>query len=300
MPGVNREFKDRLFRFVFGNEEYKEFALSLYNAINGSSYTDASDLEFTTIRDAVYMGMKNDVSFLVSDYMNIYEQQSTFNPNMPLRFLIYAGLLYSRYANDNDINLYSDSLQSIPAPRCVCLYNGEDRKTEECFSFKLSDAFRNNEKGDIEVSVTCYNINYDTDKKLLQDCKPLNELAWFVEEARKNTRAGDELEDAINKALNDMPEDFLIRKLLMSNKAEVVSMCITEYDEAKTFALYGAEREAKGEAKGRAEGEIKGRAEGTIKTLLRMIKRGLLTEEEAAADANMTAAEFRKLVAQFG
>ena len=283
MPGVNREFKDRLFNFIFGNEEHREFALSLYNAINGSSYTNASDIEFTTLEDVVYMGMKNDVSFLISDFMNIYEQQSTFNPNMPLRFLIYAGDLYSRYVNDNDINIYSDGLQKIPAPRCVCLYNGEDRRTEERFVFRLSDAFKNMEKGDIEISVTCYNVNYDTRKKLLRDCRPLNEYAWFVEETRKNTKAGAELEDAINSALSDMPEDFLIKKLLMGNKAEVMSMCITEYNEAKTLALYGAERERR----------------GTIKAFLKMIKKGLITEDEAASEANMSVDEFRRLAIQF-
>lgn len=59
---VNREYKDRLFKYIFGREENKAWALSLYNAINGTNYTDENSIELTTIDDALYMGMKNDVS----------------------------------------------------------------------------------------------------------------------------------------------------------------------------------------------------------------------------------------------
>ena len=211
---------------------------------------------------------------------------------------------------------YNDDLEEIPVPKCICLYNGEDRKTEECFELKLSTAFKNKKDGDIEVWVTCYNVNYDTRKKLLRDCRPLNEYAWFVEETRKNTKAGDELENAINNALSDMPEDFLIKKMLISNKAEVLDMCITEYNEAETFTLFGAQKEAKGRAEGEAIGEARGRAEGEaigeargraegeaigeargraeekINTLSELVKNGLLSVEDAAKTAGMSVSEF--------
>ena len=77
--GVNREYKDRLFKFIFGNPANKEWTLSLYNAVNSSSYTNPDDIKFTTIEEAVYMNMKNDVSFLITDQMNFYEQQASFN-----------------------------------------------------------------------------------------------------------------------------------------------------------------------------------------------------------------------------
>ncbi len=114
---INREYKDRLFKFIFGREENKEWALSLYNAVNGTSYSSVDDLVLTTIDDALYMSMKNDVSFLFSDHMNIYEQQSSFNPNMPLRYLMYAGQLYSGYVESKPINIYASRLQKIPAPQ---------------------------------------------------------------------------------------------------------------------------------------------------------------------------------------
>ena len=137
MAKTNREYKDRLFRFIFGNEANKQWTLSLYNAVNGSNYTNADDVEITTIEDAVYMGMKNDVSFLFSGELNLYEHQSSYNPNMPLRYLIYSGLLYSKYVDKAGVYLYSPSLQSIPVPKCVCFYNGEAEK-EDSFDLKLS------------------------------------------------------------------------------------------------------------------------------------------------------------------
>ncbi len=91
---VNRNYKDTLFRMVF--REKKEL-LSLYNAINGTHYEDPEELTITTIENALYMGFKNDVSFIIEDVMNLYEGQSSWNPNMPLRRLFYISSLYQGY-----------------------------------------------------------------------------------------------------------------------------------------------------------------------------------------------------------
>lgn len=90
MVRAQTRYKDRLFSFIFGSDEHKDWTLSLYNAVNGSSYDDPESIVITTIRDALYLGMHNDVSFIISNEMNMFEQQSTFNPNMPLRMLQVA------------------------------------------------------------------------------------------------------------------------------------------------------------------------------------------------------------------
>ena len=105
MALVNREYKDRLFVFIFGREENKEWTLSLYNAVNGSHYTDPSAIEITTIQEVLYLGMHNDVSFVIADELNLYEQQSSYNPNMPLRQLQYLGLLYEGYLKNTKMNM---------------------------------------------------------------------------------------------------------------------------------------------------------------------------------------------------
>ena len=87
---VNEEHKDRVFKYLFGNPANREWTLALYNAVNGSNYENPEDIQFNTIDDAVYLGMRNDVSFIIVDELHLWEHQSTYNPNMPMRFLIYA------------------------------------------------------------------------------------------------------------------------------------------------------------------------------------------------------------------
>ena len=154
---MNDEHKDRVFKFLFGNPENKHWTLSLYNAVNGSSYSDPEEIQFNTIEDAVYLGMKNDVSFIILNEMNLWEHQSTFNPNMPMRFFLYAAKLYEKYIASSEYYAYSSTLQSVPRPKCICFYNGTKEQPEREV-LKLSDAFGG--EGDIEVKVTMLNINY--------------------------------------------------------------------------------------------------------------------------------------------
>ena len=100
-PGsFNRQYQDRLFKAIFGREEHKDWLLSLYNALNGSSYTDPSDIEINTIEGIIYVTMKNDISFLIDSQLNLYEQQSSYNPNMPLRGLMYFAELYQKHLTE--------------------------------------------------------------------------------------------------------------------------------------------------------------------------------------------------------
>lgn len=218
----NREYKSRLFSFIFGREENKCWTLSLYNAIHDTSHDNLSDITINTIEDIVYMGMKNDLSILVSETvslyksMDLYEQQSSYNPNMPIREFMYAGKLYDKFIYLAKLNRYSKKLIPLPLPKLVTFYNGTDEKEDEVVLL-LSDAFkeeirqniihRYNESKekpdaaaisaevdqifqeanpDIEVRVRMININYGHNRKVLSACKPLEEYAWFVSQVREN------------------------------------------------------------------------------------------------------------------
>lgn len=98
---LNKKYKDRIFRLIFHD---KAELLKLYNALNNSHYTNPDDLIITTIDDVVYMGMKNDLSFIISNMMNLYEHPSTFSPNLPLRGLFYLASLYRTYVDSFKIN----------------------------------------------------------------------------------------------------------------------------------------------------------------------------------------------------
>ena len=81
---VNREYKSSIFAILFGSEEYKQNILDLYNALADTNYTNLDDLTYTTLEDAIYISVKNDVSFLIDGKLDLFEHQSTYNPNMPL------------------------------------------------------------------------------------------------------------------------------------------------------------------------------------------------------------------------
>lgn len=227
---MNDEHKDRVFKFLFGNPANKAWTLALYNAVNGSNYENPDDITFNTIEDAVYLGMKNDVSFIIVDELNLWEHQSSYNPNMPMRFFLYAAKLYEKYITSSDYYPYSSTLQSAPCPKCICFYNGTAQQPERKV-LKLSDAFGG--EGDIEVCVTMLNINYGKNKELMEVCEPLNEYAWLVDAIRRYQRELKDLEAAVDAALEEMPDEFMIKRFLLLNKAEVKGMFLTEYDQEK-------------------------------------------------------------------
>ena len=132
---VQRNYKDTVSRMLF---QKPENALSLYNALNGTDYTDASQITFNMLDNAIYMGMQNDISFLIINEVNLYEHQSTYNLNMPLRDLFYVAELLQVYVKDQ--SLYSSKLIKLPTTHFVVFYNGVEEKPEKRI-LRLSEAF---------------------------------------------------------------------------------------------------------------------------------------------------------------
>ena len=237
---VNEEHKDRVFKFLFGNPQNKDWTLALYNAVNGSNYEDPDDIQFNTIEDVIYLGMKNDISFIILSELNLWEHQSTYNPNMPMRFFLYAAKLYEKYIANSDYYPYSSTLQKAPRPKCICFYNRTANQPEKKI-LSLSEAF--GDEADIEVCVTMLNINYGKNKNLMEACKPLYEYAWLVDRIRYYQKTTKNLEASIDMAINEMADDFVIKKFLLSNKAEVKGMFLTEWDQEKVLAQERREAE---------------------------------------------------------
>lgn len=177
---VVRNHKDTVFRLLYQN---REKLLELYNALNGTAYEDTGAMEICTLENAIYMGVKNDVSFLFDSEMNLYEHQSTFNPNMPLRDLLYMARQLEKYVAGR--TLYSSKQIKIPVPRFVVFYNGTQEQPERRL-LKLSDAFEKKVLSpELEVKVTMLNINIGNNRDLMQKCRTLREYCLFVECVRK-------------------------------------------------------------------------------------------------------------------
>lgn len=253
---VQRNYKDTVFRMLF---QKKENLLSLYNALNGTDYTNTSDLEITTLENAVYMNYKNDISFVFDFELLLYEHQSTLNPNMPLRDLLYVTrVIQNRIKAEN---LYSKSLVKIPTPRFVVFYNGMDFQPEQQ-TLCLSDAFeKQQEHPSLELSVVVYNINFGHNSELLDACHLLKEYAQYVEQVRTFARKMP-FAEAVEQAIGHCIKNGILTDFLSKNRAEVIAVSIFEYNEEKHMKSEREEWREIGRAEGREEGLSIGREEG--------------------------------------
>ena len=263
-PKAKREYKDTVFRMLFSD---KKNLLSLYNAVTGRAHENAEDFEIVTLDNAVYMGMKNDLSFLLDTHIYLYEHQSTKNPNMPLRDLFYISLEYQKYVSDK--SLYSSTLQKLPAPVFMVFYNGTE-EMEERTELRLSQAYEHFEgEPNLELKVMVLNINAGHNEELMKQCRMLKEYAQYV--ARVRGYAGSmKLEEAVRRAIRECITEGILTDFLRKNRAEVEMVSILEYDkEYEEKKLRQAEYKA-GEQAGLKKGEQMGRnrglAQGIVET----------------------------------
>ena len=309
---MQRNYKDTVFRMLFNN---KEALLSLYNAINGTHYERTDDLEIITLENAVYMAMKNDIAFILGLYMNLYEHQSTLNPNMPLRDLFYIAKQMEKLVVDD--TLYSSRVVKIPTPKFIVFYNGVDA-CEERRILKLSDAFQKKEEEvDLELKVLVLNINAGMNRQIMESCQTLKEYSIYVERVRKY-RVDMPIEQAVEKAFTECIRENILADFLKKQRAEVVAMSILEYNEEEEIKKIRAserrggyddgwnagriEGEAAGKIAGRIEGEAIGKleerksvileileqkgkiTEDTLETIKKDIENGVITFEDAAKE----------------
>ena len=284
-PLVNRNYKDTVFRMLFSD---RKNLLSLYNAVNQRHYTDPEDLEIVTLENAIYMGMKNDLAFIIDTNLYLYEHQSTYNPNMPLRDLFYISNEYQKLLDKK--SLYSSSLQKIPAPNFIELYNGTDTLSD--FSeHRLSSAFENlSGEPKLELIVTVLNINEGHNALLMEHCQTLKEYSQYVAKVRKYA-AGMPLDQAVEYAVDECIKENILADFLRKNRAEVISMSIFEYDkEEEEKKLRKAEYEAGVEA-----GEKSGIQKGVLNTARHLLELNLLSLENISRATGLSIDELKEL-----
>lgn len=224
---VRRKYKDILFQRVFRE---KEDLLDLYNAINGTNYTDARELEITTLEDAIYISMKNDKSFIFSSTLNLYEHQSTINPNMPIRGFNYFSRLYESYISTNKLNIYGNNLVVLPTPHYIVFYNGRQELPDRTI-LKLSDSFKADRNSDefpaLECVATVLNINYGHNENTLNACKRLGDYSRFIYEVNIRLDKGLSNDKAINAAMEYCIEHNILADILLKNRSEVMGSILT-------------------------------------------------------------------------
>ena len=294
---AKRPYKDTIFRMLYHD---KENLLSLYNAVNGRNYTNAEDLQIVTLKNAIYMGMKNDLAFIMDTNLYLYEHQSTYNPNMPLRDLFYICSEYQKLVDKK--SLYSSTLQKIPAPNFIEFYNGSTA-IADCTELRLSSAFEHlSGEPKLELIVTVLNVNEGHNAELMQHCNTLNEYAQYV--ARVRHYATDmPLNQAVERAVDECIQKGILTEFLTRNRNEVISMSIFEYDkELEEKKLQKAEYEAgfsdgeksgheTGFSEGRESGFSEGQNHAAIETARRMLQSNKFTIEEIAKFSGLSQQE---------
>ena len=268
-PTANRQYKDTVFRMLFSE---KENLLSLYNAVTGKAYQNADDLKIVTLENAIYMGMKNDLAFMLETNIYLYEHQSTLNPNIPLRDLIYIGIEYQQYVDDK--SLYSSRLQKIPAPKFMVFYNGTDA-VDDRVELRLSNAYEHLAgEPDLELKALMLNVNEGHNKELMEQCQTLKEYAIYVARVRKYTSEMN-LNDAVARAIDECIKEGILVEFLRKNRSEVKMVSILEYDkEWEEKKLRKAEYEA-----GKSDGIEIGRDKAIAEIICNMIKSGFTIEK---------------------
>ena len=275
---INRSYKDRLFKIIF--EDKKEL-LSLYNALTGKNYQNPDELEINTIDDVIYMHLKNDMSFILDDWQNLFEQQSTFNPNQPLRgFFYFADLYKVKYFGKK---IYSTRLLKIPTPQYIVFYNGTtsmpDRK-----ELRLSDAFQQpTVQPDIEVVAHMLNINYGHNKELMERCQKLKEYAQFIDIIRHYLKENKQWsnERAISKAIDDCIQNNILRDILQKERLRVMASILSEFDEVGYKEMIRQEAYEDAYEEAYEEGVEYGVKYGGVKTLIEFVQDIGYSKEDA-------------------
>ena len=295
-----REYKSDVISMML---QIPEYALDVYNAMNDSAYADPDMIRIMRLENGISLSVRNDASFFINNYLNLYEHQSTYSPNVPLRFLIYLTDLLKNTIGKRD--LYGRKRVQIATPHFAVFYNGTEKRPEKEV-LKLSDAFINRtDTPEIELTVTVYNINPDNNTQLLAKSKVLSGYMIFVNRVRGNLEHQkkiaqnaseydeaayeEDLETAINEAIDYCIEHHIMGMFFRESRSEVTKSMVLDYTWERREELIRAEEYEDGKREGfeigRVEGEKRGRAEGEkvmqTKLLQNLMETQKITEAEA-------------------
>jgi len=231
---ASRQYKDGAFRTIF---KVREWFVALYNAINGTNYTAKDVTAETTLDDPLFIGCRNDVSFLIGTKLVVFmEHQSTVNRNIALRMLVYATRTYEKIIDWKKV--YGEQAMKIPRPEFYVIYNGT-AKAPPVQKVRLSELFEaadgintDNLPFTLDLEVTIYNINIDSNPELLAQCEPLSEYQTFVELVRRFNDETKNLDAAMGMALEECAKRGILKKYISKPISEVKTMFLWEVDEA--------------------------------------------------------------------
>jgi hypothetical protein len=265
---ANREYKSSVFSLLFSEPDILR---ELYGALKGLTLPPDIPVVVNTLEGVLFRNMLNDVSFEIGDKeVIVIEHQSSVNPNMPLRILMYVARLYEKMTADR--KAFGKKQVKMPRPEFIVLYNGVEPYPDEDI-LRLSDAFADASSlgigkdipPDLELVVKVYNIHKGHNEGRLRQSQTLGGYSEFIEKVRELERPEEGLTEAIRKAIKWCINQNILKDFLERNGSEVINMLFNEFDMEAELA---AEREEgieigleKGLEKGREEGREENREE---------------------------------------
>ena len=286
----NREYKSDVFSMLM---EDKNNALQVYNTLNESNYSDPEQVEIVKLERGISLTIRNDCAFIVDMSLNIYEHQSSYNPNMPLRSLIYFSSYIRQMTKNRD--LFSSSVVKIPTPHFAVFYNGiKDRPPREIVKLSMSYE-KPTDEPELELICSVYNINPGKDEKLLEKCSVLYEYMQFIETVRNYEADG--MAEPVKQAIDYCIKNHILEEFLKEHREEVLKVMTIDMTFEKREALMHEEIE---QERRRADEQAK-RADEQAKRADEQKKRA--DEQKKRADAanlraDAIAAEFAKYKAE--
>lgn len=280
-----RSHQDSVFRMLFSD---KASVIELFNALEDADYGADTEVEFTTLEDAVYADLKNDLGFIIDNrHIILTEHQSTISNNMPLRLLEYIARTFERITDA--AKLYQSSLVKIPAPEFFIIYTGEQRWGTR--TLRLSDSFlAEPPENSIELVVKIIDVRYNDDEEERQDQESRKVLArsdklrgysTLLSYIRRERQTGYELKEGIGRAIQRCIREGILREFLEKYSAEVGSMLFKEITSEEFAEIRAKEAAEIYYNKGRQEGIEAGRQEG-INNLIAICRELGLTDEQIA------------------
>lgn len=277
---VNRTYKDSVFSLLFNDPETLR---ELYCALEGVSLPPDVPITINTLEGVLFMERVNDISFAVAGKLVIVlEHQSTVNPNMPLRCLLYLARLYEKIIDNKDV--YKSRLVTIPQPECFVLYNGTADYPDET-RLKLSDAFEDlTEMGlkrppDVELAVRVLNINRGHNEELVKRCGRLEGYSEFIGKAREYEKGLGSREEGVKAAVRYCISRGILKDFLELHSSEVFNMLFTEWNWDDALAVRFEEGREEGWEKGREEGREEGWEKGREEIARNLKKIGVPLEQ---------------------
>lgn len=252
---LNREYRDSVFRMLFND---KKKLIELYNAVFDTDYGPDTPIDIKTIEDVLFVHMKNDIAFTLDNkFIVLTEHQSTVNPNMPVRNLIYLSTILQKMYKKAEF--YQTVPLPLPQPEFIVFYNGS-RKMPEYQELKLSDSFlgKKKEKYALDLTVKAFNINIKEDEGILARSATLSQYSRLVEKIKTAALDGEVSERIMSLIFKECINEGILPEFLTEHGLEVINMLFKEFTEEEREELYTQS----GYKMGLADGLEQGRAEG--------------------------------------